>query len=306
MTYNVRYFGHAVKGLSSTQKGIRLISEAIAGLEELPDVLCLQEVETRSLRSSMSHDKGVKNQTQLEAFMGGLEAALERAGRSERFDGHYFPAHAYRIGPAAFYTTGLAILVRRGLSLDPAVPLEPHEITHRRFKATGRLKQSRICAHVRVLDPDGGSLDVFNTHLSLPAIAAKRLWSSEGRMGYGDNQLAETETLVDFVERRAGGDRFVLVGDFNALPGSSVYARVQERLGVKDAFADALGMDADGLRREWPTCGFLHLRMRLDHMFVGSGIRGAEFETTHRFGDKAGHWHGLSDHVPIYGRLRAA
>lgn len=302
MTYNVRYFSHAVKGLSSTHRGVRLIARAVAALEALPDVICLQEVETRSMRSGPSH-RGTHGKTQLEAFMSGLSEALEAAGRTARYEGHYFPAHAYRLGPAAFYTTGLAVVIRDGIELDPAVPLEPHEITHRRFKATGKLKQSRICAHVRVRDPDGGSLDIFNTHLSLPAFLSKRLWSGEGRMGWGDNQVREADTLADYVEQRASGDRLVVVGDFNALPGSAVYRRIQERLGVHDVFARAHDLGVDQLRREWPTCGFLNFRMRLDHMFAGRGLAGASFDTSHRFGDRDGHWHGLSDHVPIVGRL---
>lgn len=303
MTYNVRYFSHAIKGLSSTQKGIRWIAEAVAGLEERPDVLCLQEVESRSMRSRPPRAKGLNGQTQLDAFMGALEGALERNGRPERYDGHYFPAHAYRLGPARFYTTGLAFVVRRGIRLDPAVALEPHEITHRRFRATGRLKQSRICAHLRFLDEADRSWDVFNTHLSLPAFLTKRLWASEGRMGWGENQLMELDTLADYVESRAASDRFLVVGDFNALPGSSVYDRLAERLGAHDAFARSRDLGPDELRRTWPTCGFLHYRMRLDHVFAGSGAHEASFEGTHRFGDPAGHWHGLSDHVPIVGRF---
>lgn len=305
MTYNVRYFAHAarLKGLHSSARGLRLIADAIARLPELPHVVCLQEVETRSLRSGPSHSRGLPGETQLEAFMGALDAALERAARSERYGGFYFPAHSYRMGPAKLYTTGLAILVREDLEVDNDHGHSPHDITHRRFKLTAKLKQSRVCAHVRVLDHGGTLYDIFNTHLSLPAFFARSTWSGPGRMGWGENQLAEVDALAAFVERRAVSDRFVLVGDFNALPGSAVYVRIQHRLSVHDAFARALETPPEVLRVRWPTCGFLHYRMRLDHVFTGPGLRGSSFAGSHRFGDRDGHFHGLSDHVPIIGVL---
>lgn len=308
MTYNVRYFAHvaAVKGLHSTRKGMRLIGGAIAALTELPHVVCLQEVETRSLRSGPSHDRRRDGQTQLEAFMAALDDALEAADRPERYTGHYFPAHQYRVGRARIYTTGLAVLVRDGLSVDGTQELEPFDITHRRYRLTAKLKQSRVCAHVRVLDEGGTPFDIFNTHLSLPSLLSKRVWAGDGRMGWGENQLAEVDALADFVGSRADNGRFLLMGDFNALPGSPVYERVQANLGVHDAFSEAMGLPPEQLRSKWPTCGFLHLRMRLDHVFVGGGLGGVSFDGTHPFGDPRGHWHGLSDHVPILGAFTPA
>ena len=58
VSYNVRYFGHALKGLASTAGAKTRISRAIASLRELPDVGCLQEVETRPLRSGLAHRGG--------------------------------------------------------------------------------------------------------------------------------------------------------------------------------------------------------------------------------------------------------
>ncbi len=282
---------------------MRLIADGVATLPELPAVICLQEVETRSLRSRPSHDRSLDGQTQLEAFMLALDGALERQERPERYRGLYFPAHTYRVGPARIYTTGLAVLVRSDLEVDDGPGHEPQDITHRRFRLTARLKQSRVCAHVRIRDKDGQPIDVFNTHLSLPSFLSKRIWWGDGRMGYGDNQLAEVDALCDFVADRADGDRFVVVGDLNSLPASPAYARLLERLPVEDAFARSLGLEAGALRLAWPTCGFLHFRMRLDHLFVGPGLVETNFDGSHRFGDRTGRWHGLSDHVPILAGL---
>lgn len=301
MTYNVRYFAHAMKGLCSTQRGMRLIAEGLAGLPELPHVVGLQEVETRSMRASPSHERG--GRTQLETFMSRLDTALAAANRSERYVGYYFPAHEYRLGAAKFYTTGLAVLVLDGFQLDETHPAVPHDITHRKYRLTAKVKQTRICAHVRVHDEAGQSFDVFNTHLSLPALFSTPRTGGKGRMGYGPNQLEEVEALTRFISERASSDRFVVMGDFNALPGSPVYTRMLEQLEVRDTFAEHVELDTDTLRKDWPTCGFAHLRMRLDHLFAGPGLEVAGMEHTHAFGDRAGRWHGLSDHVPIVAQL---
>ena len=52
MTYNVRYFGHATRGIASTGPAFRRIARSLAALDPLPDLVCLQEVETQSLRST--------------------------------------------------------------------------------------------------------------------------------------------------------------------------------------------------------------------------------------------------------------
>ena len=52
---------------------------------------------------------------------------------------------------------------------------------------------------------------------------------------------------------------------------------------------------------KWPTAGFMNLRMHLDHMFSGEGLRWLDFDDTHRFGQRNGVFRGLSDHVPIVG-----
>src|SRR5437762_6658563 len=107
MSYNVRYFGHGLRGASSSRRSLTAIARAIAGLELPPDVICLQEVEHRSWRSRLCHTPGRDDETQLEALMGVLGRAMELAGHELRYSSYYFPAHQYRLGTAPLYTTGL-------------------------------------------------------------------------------------------------------------------------------------------------------------------------------------------------------
>ncbi|MBI4816477.1 MAG: endonuclease/exonuclease/phosphatase family protein [Deltaproteobacteria bacterium] len=303
MSYNVRYFGHTLRGVGSTKSGLQAIATSIAALEDLPDVVCLQEVETRSLRSSLSHDKDT---TQLEAWTAVLSQALEQAGKTRRFRSYYYPAHQYALGNAKLYTTGLGVLVADDLEVLSHNADAPHDITHRKTKTFGRLKQTRICAHVRIRNRRGESLDVFNTHLSLPAFTGKEFFVEEARMGYGRNQIEELASLVGFVEKESENRPFLLMGDFNSLSGSAVYQEVLRALPVVDPFPDLTGLDPLSLRKTWPTAGFMNLRMRIDHMFLGRGLVCRDIEGTHPFGQRDGLWHGLSDHVPVLGRFTTA
>ena len=109
LTYNVRYFGHALKGIASTRPAMRRIAEAIAALDPPPAIVCLQEVEARSLRSHLAH-RG--RETQLERFAAALASALAEARLRDAYDSYYFPAHSYRLSPRTqVYTTGLAVLI---------------------------------------------------------------------------------------------------------------------------------------------------------------------------------------------------
>jgi len=304
MTYNVRYFANlaAVKGAASTRRGIQEIAAALAQLQEAPHVVCLQEVETRSLRSSLSHDRGDREQTQIESYMQALDAKLTEHSRPHRYRAHYFPAHSYRVGRAKIYTTGLAILTRSDVQVRRRAEAG-HDITHRPKNRVGQwLKQSRICAHVVVSDAEGHSIDIFNTHLSLPNLVSARVHQTPERMGYGKNQAKEIQALANFVADNRSSDRYVVVGDFNSLPGSPAYDLIRDVLQVHDPFPDVMAVHPDDLRSEWPTAGFMRFRMRLDHIFAGPGLRWLDFEDTHPFG-RQGRWKGLSDHVPIVGRF---
>jgi endonuclease/exonuclease/phosphatase family metal-dependent hydrolase len=304
LSYNVRYFGHGTRGLASTQRAMRRIAGAMAALEPLPVIACLQEVETRSLRSTVATGH---EETQLERFMQTLAAALAEAGKPDVYNAYYFPAHAYRLSAkTSVYTTGLAILAHDDFAVDHHNADTPHDITHRRTHMVRRFKQTRICAHARFrhrTQRSYGPIDVFNTHLSLPTAFARAFWTKPRRLGWGPNQLEEAANLARFVERERESDRFVVVGDFNALPGSPVYDRLARQQGWIDAFAQRYRLSPEELVG-WPTAGFMRMRMHLDHVFAGRGLRWLDFEETQPFGDRSARFHGLSDHMPMVGRCR--
>jgi hypothetical protein len=47
----------------------------------------------------------------------------------------------------------------------------------------------------------------------------------------------------------------------------------------------------------------MHMRMHLDHIFSGPGVRWLDTEETHPFGDPRSRFHGLSDHKPLIARF---
>ena len=305
LSYNVRYFGHSTRGLASTAKAMKRIADAIAALDPVPDLLCLQEVETQSLRSTIAHPATRPDETQLDRFSTMLHASLATAGKARAYAQLYFPAHSYRIAKGAeVYTTGVAVLVGETLAVDRHNAKEPADVTHRRAFARG-LKQTRVCAHVRLhaRDGSGAPFDLFNTHLSLPATFAKEFWTKPRRLGWGKNQLEEAKNIARFVEEVARDERFLVVGDFNALPDSPVYEHLSKEAGLIDAFAHVRRMSVDDLVK-YPTAGFMRMRMHLDHVFSGAGLTWRDFDGTSPFGEKGGAFTGLSDHVPLVGRFR--
>jgi endonuclease/exonuclease/phosphatase family metal-dependent hydrolase len=301
VTYNVRYFGHSVRGLASTRAGKRGIAEALAQLDPLPDVVCLQEVETTSIRSNIGRPRTHPDETQLESFMGYLEQAFAKRGVPLPYQALYFRAHSYRLGEISLYTTGLAVLIRDTLVVDSHNAEAPHGITHYRVARWKDQKQSRICAHIRLSDRDGRPFHVFNTHLSLPSPFAREYWSIKDKMGWGVNQLQEAMRLTAFVRERAGAEPFVVCGDFNSLPGSPVFRFLCEDAGFVAPQLE-LGQIDLAAPRAFPTAGFLRLRMHLDHLFSSSQLRWLDLEGTTPFGC-GGLFDGLSDHTPLIGRF---
>jgi endonuclease/exonuclease/phosphatase family metal-dependent hydrolase len=134
---------------------------------------------------------------------------------------------------------------------------------------------------------------------------SRAFWTKPRRLGWGPNQIEEARNLVRFVERRRKSDRFVVVGDFNALPGSPVYRVLVEENGWLDAFAQRYKLSQADLEK-WPTAGFMQMRMHLDHVFCGPGLKWLDFDETCVFGDRTARFHGLSDHMPMVGRCLVA
>jgi endonuclease/exonuclease/phosphatase family metal-dependent hydrolase len=306
VSYNVRYFGHALKGLASTRGSQRGIADGIARLAPAADLVCLQEIETISLRSRVAFQSPAASETQLECFMAELARAYRALGAESPYEGFYFRAHVNQLRSIPIYTTGLAILVnRRQLSVERHNVAAPERITYHHVERWKDRKQTRICAHMRVLGPSGRPLHVFNTHLSLPTPFARQFWAERRRMGWGPNQIHEARTLAAFVARHAGDEPFVVCGDFNSAPGSPVWSYLTGEAGFRNAEAE-LGLLDGADPRAFPTAGFLRLRMHLDHVFFGNGVRWVDLDGTHPFGDRRGAFCGLSDHVPIVGRFRVS
>jgi endonuclease/exonuclease/phosphatase family metal-dependent hydrolase len=304
LSYNVRYFGHALKGLASTRGSKERIAARLAALEPLPDVVCLQEIETISLRSRLAMRGRQPSETQLEAFMREVERAFAAQGAESPYEGFYFRAHVNRLRGISITTTGLAILVNlRRIVVEGHNVDSPHHITHHHVERFKDRKQTRICAHMALRQPSGRRLHVFNTHLSLPTPFARGFWSEPRRMGFGPNQVHEARTLVDFVHRLAGDEPFVVCGDFNSTPGSPVYRLLTEESRFTSA-QERLGQCDPEEPRAFPTAGFLNLRMHLDHVFYGNGVAPLDLEGTHPFGARGAPFTGLSDHVPLIARFR--
>ncbi|MCU0654030.1 MAG: endonuclease/exonuclease/phosphatase family protein [Polyangiaceae bacterium] len=310
MTYNVRYFGHATRGVASTAASLRGIARAIARQDPALDLILLQEVETASLRSTVLHARQRPEDTQIDRLLAALHQDLRGLGRHDRYEGYYFPAHNYSLGPAvSLYTTGLAILVRHPLRVLHHNGAEPHDITHRALRPNrahaappaGKkpwLKQTRICAHLAI-DLGGEVLDIFNTHLSLPSFLDPDFWRRPERMGHGLNQLEEAKNLREFIDAKRSSERFLVAGDFNALPGSPVYEA------FRGALHDPLLAQVGGVPalKAFATAGFLQLRMHLDHLFSGPGVRWLDLRGSVPFDDPASPFRGLSDHSPLLGHF---
>lgn len=298
VSYNVRYFGHALKGLASTRRSKIGIAKAMSSLHPLADVICLQEVETISIRSRIAFRGRPKAETQLESFMSAFEQVFAERRREFPYDAYYFRAHSYGSVRMPIYTTGLAILINRErIKVASNNCAAPAHITHHHVERFRDRKQTRICAHMKVKTPSGRVLHLFNTHLSLPTPFAVRFWTSREKMGFGSNQLREAHALSHFITQISGYDPFLVCGDFNSPPGSPVY-RYLTGMGLSGA-QESLGLIDCEAPRGFPTAGLGRLRMHLDHLFAGRGIEWRDMGGTQEFGDRSSPFHGLSDHCPL-------
>lgn len=303
VSYNVRYFGHALRGLASTRTSKMAIALRLADLKPRADIICLQEVETISLRSKMALKNAKPKQTQLEDFMGEMESVFAGLREPLPYEAFYFRAHTYQLGDTPLYTTGLAILVNKErLKVEGHNVESPHHITHHHVERFKDRKQSRICAHMRIATLDNRPLHIFNTHLSLPTPFAKGFWSQKDKMGFGSNQLMEADTLAKFIRLHAKDEPFVVCGDFNSPPGSPVFKYLTEEAKLVSAQAHLKQIDPSQLRA-FPTAGFMRMRMHLDHLFSGGPLEWLDLSDTYPLDHPENKFRGLSDHVPLIGRF---
>lgn len=299
LSYNVRYFGHGLKGLASTARSKKRIAHAIASLDPLPSLVALQEVETQSLRAGLAHRGSHPAESQLDAFLRYLSDEFRQRGKIMPYRAWYFPAHVYRLGPIKLYTTGLAMLVdSRRLQVIADNGHRPHAITHHTSDALKQVKQTRIAAHLQLENLEGKRFHLFNTHLSLPTPWAKEFWSQPGKMGFGANQRAEAKAVAEFAANTAKKEPYLVVGDFNTAPNTPVFQYLSGDGGLRAAqpLVERL-VQPNG--EPFATAGFMHLRMHLDHLFAGGSMGFLDLAETHDFGDEKGRFHGLSDHVPL-------
>lgn len=264
LSWNVRYFAHALRGMHATRGNVEAVADALVAAGP-PDVVALQEVEVRSLRG------GLEARPQLERL---LDALRERG---VAYDGHYFPSHVYGVAAMPLYTQGLAVLTR-GVDV---VATDQQAVTHVRLPLFAKLKQQRIVARVRVRRGTS-TLDVYDTHLSLPAFfeVGPNLprW-----MGHGSNQQVEAAAVRAIVEASPAA---VLVGDFNAKPGSPAYALLAEVF--QDPFRD---------QHDVPTAGFGGSRMHIDHVFLHGAAQCLSAES-YSYDARDHPFAGWSDHMP--------
>lgn len=299
VTYNVRYFGHGLKGLASTAGSKSRIAKALSALHPLPELIALQEVETKSLRAGLAHRGAHPAETQLEAFLRHLEADFKHRGLVMPYRAWYFPAHVYRLGPVKLYTTGLAMLVNcQRLEVIADNGHRPHAITHHSSERLRQVKQTRIAAHLRLENLEGRRFHLFNTHLSLPSPWARAFWSQPGKMGFGPNQLAEARAVAQYAADTAKKEPYLVVGDFNTAPMTPVYRYLTSEAGLRGAQEQLKQIDATRAG-SFATAGFMHLRMHLDHLFGAGDLDFLDLKGTHTFGDPASPFSGLSDHVPL-------
>ncbi|MBN1944747.1 MAG: endonuclease/exonuclease/phosphatase family protein [Bradymonadales bacterium] len=311
LSYNVRYFGHRSGGLASQDKTIRDVVRALNRLPGgLPDIICFQEIEARSLRADLSRGRrgwDGSQGTQLERFMELFQAEGGGDGETPSYQALYFPAHVYRFNRQRnLYTTGLAVLVSDRFQVLSHNADAPFDITHRRFSSLARWKQTRVCGHVRLWSREEGKLDLFNTHLSLPAFLTRDLWSYTQKMGFGINQMEEVKNLLTFIEEnRDPQASTLLVGDFNSLPGSPVWKTITQQYRLTDVVRQRQQPKTEG-EPILATAGVLGLALPIDYLFSDHQIDWLDTEGTVPIGTRDGLFHGLSDHVPLVARFRLA
>ena len=299
VSYNVRYFGHGLKGLASTAGAKSRIANALSALDPLPDLIALQEVETKSLRAGLAHRGAHPAETQLEAFLRYVDDDFKRRGQVMPYRAWYFPAHVYKLGPLKLYTTGLAMLVNcRQLEVISDNGHKPHHITHHRSDTLKQVKQTRIAAHLRLEDLKGRRFHLFNTHLSLPTLWAKEFWSQPRKMGFGANQIAEARAVAQYAAATAKQEPYLVVGDFNTAPMTPVYRYLTGEAKLRGAQEQLKQIDPTR-SESFATAGFMNLRMHLDHLFASGDVDFTDLKGTCTFGDPSSPFTRLSDHVPL-------
>lgn len=301
VTYNVRYFSQPLRGLASTRLAQRRIAARLAALRPGPDVVCLQEVENSSFRSRAVRPMGEEKRP-FDEFLVELDRAYAAQGASSPYCGLYFPGYVTHLRHLPMTSSGLGILIDiRRFQIAAHNADSPWLITRGRIDP---LRGPRICAHARLVDGNGGSLHVFNTHLSLPLPTPQLLfWRLPLRLGHAENQLEEGRAVAALVRQEAGDEPFVLCGDFNSSPGSPVHRHLTEAAGFCPAQPSIQQVSDAPPRRASPTFAIAGVALHLDYLFCGGGAEWLDVEGTYAVSARESPFAGLSDHVPVIARL---
>ncbi|MCL2179449.1 MAG: endonuclease/exonuclease/phosphatase family protein [Proteobacteria bacterium] len=294
VSYNIHYFSNNSKGIWSGRKPQREIADALFGLSPPADIVCLQEMERKSLRAFRTV---CQEKAQMDTFMDAWREAFSSRGLPFPYEGYYFPAHTYRLKKVVLYTTGLAIFVHTASLRVLNKTAQPHvlTVTRPRHPLLHHLKQTRICAHLLLEEVrTEKKLHIYNTHLSLPSPLTKGYWLSKQKMGFGQNQILEARRLLNYVKKTKGPTPSIVCGDFNSRPNSPVY----EMLVARGGLADVRVLLNEG-GEVFATAGFMRLRLHLDHIFSSGEIEWKDMAGTCGFGDLSSPFHGLSDHIPL-------
>jgi endonuclease/exonuclease/phosphatase family metal-dependent hydrolase len=302
VSWNVRYFSHHTGGVFSTDRNVRLAAQAVGALRPQPDFIALQEIDNVGIRTALGRTlrrRQGQPAPQLDRFVSCLNEACTSQGGTP-YAVLFFPAHGHN-GRGHLMSSGLTVLYRSQFSVADHNAPSPYDITCRRLKRWGKLKQTRICAWARFELGGGNQLNLFNTHVSLPAFLERSPDHAHGRFGEAVNQLQEVERLLTYVNSRRDDLPTLLVGDFNAAPDSSVYRRLVDGTEFRDAHAHHLGVPGRDMNGR-PSAGLFRMRYRLDHLFCTQDVYFTSFSETLRHGENH-RWKGLSDHTPVIGRF---
>ena len=150
----------------------------------------------------------------------------------------------------------------------------------------------------------------------------KGLWTAAEGVVYDDLDADEREEFELMADRGEFLEHAMVFGNHYGTPRAPVEAlliqgrdvlfdvdwqgaRALRAAGCSDAFGAYHEWDEETLVN-WPTAGFMNMRMHLDHVFCSDALRWLHFDGSHKFGQKNGTFRGLSDHVPIVGTFTIA
>ena len=240
-----------------------------------------------------------------------LVGGARRGGQvPDAYEAYYFPAHAYRLSARhqAVHDGARHPRALRTSSVDHHNAESPHDITHRRLHAIRRIKQTRICAHLRFRHRSGAPSSPSTSSTRISACRAPCRASSGRSRGAWAGVPTSSRRREPREVRRARarerplrrGRRLQRAAGLARLPVPGRRARVGRRLrpplqasrgGADELAHRGLHAHADAPRPR--VHGARACAGSTSTTPIPSAIATAPF-------------HGLSDHVPMVARCRLA